>query len=52
MSRRRNRGPTGTPERWISHAESDLALIHLSDGHPEVHPELRGFHAQQAAEKR
>ncbi|MGH8886723.1 MAG: hypothetical protein ACRDYX_16430 [Egibacteraceae bacterium] len=24
MSRRRNRGPTGTPERWISHAESDL----------------------------
>ncbi len=41
----------GSPEEWLSHAESDLRVAYLTSKDLEV---IRGqvcFHAQQAAEK-
>jgi len=41
----------GSPEEWLSHAESDLKLASLASKDPQI---IRGqvcFHAQQAAEK-
>jgi HEPN domain-containing protein len=48
--RNSNRVP-GSPEEWLSHAESDLRLARMASKDPQI---VRGqvcFHAQQAAEK-
>ena len=43
--------PTGSPEQWLRHAESDLALGRMGRENPDVLPEQVCFHAQQAIEK-
>jgi HEPN domain-containing protein len=41
----------GSPDEWLTHAESDLHLARLAKDHTEILPEQVCFHAQQAAEK-
>ena len=41
----------GTPEQWLEHAKSDLALAEIAPIPPGVLLESLCFHAQQAAEK-
>lgn len=41
----------GTPEDWLRHARSDLALARAVEDNPDVLPNQTAFHAQQAAEK-
>jgi HEPN domain-containing protein len=41
----------GTPEDWLRHARSDLAVARAVETNPEVLPNQTAFHAQQAAEK-
>jgi len=41
----------GSPEEWMSHAESDLRLARLAAGDKTIRREQVCFHAQQAAEK-
>jgi HEPN domain-containing protein len=41
----------GTPEDWLRHAMSDLALARQAENNPDVLPNQTAFHAQQAAEK-
>lgn len=40
----------GSPASWLRHARSDIAIARAAAG-PDVLPETRCFHAQQAAEK-
>lgn len=51
MSARKATWPPGTPQDWLRHAESDLALAHLALEREEILAEQVCFHAQQAAEK-
>ena len=44
-------GILSTPEEWMKHAESDLALAQLARDNATVLPQQICFHAQQAAEK-
>jgi HEPN domain len=51
MNPQNSRRIPGSPEEWLSHAQSDLRLAHLGFKDPQI---IRGqvcFHAQQAAEK-
>jgi HEPN domain-containing protein len=51
MNPQNNRRIPGSPEEWLSHAESDLKLASLASKDSQI---IRGqvcFHAQQAAEK-
>lgn len=41
----------GSPDEWMSHAESDLRLARLAAADDSILPEQVCFHAQQAAEK-
>ena len=41
----------GTPEDWLRHAKSDLAVARDVEANPDVLPNQTAFHAQQAAEK-
>ena len=41
----------GSPQEWLKHAASDLALARLGLESADVLPELVCFHAQQAVEK-
>ena len=41
----------GSPQDWLRHAESDLALANLALEREEILVEQVCFHAQQAAEK-
>jgi HEPN domain-containing protein len=41
----------GTPEDWLRHALSDLALARQAENSPDVLPNQTAFHAQQAAAK-
>ncbi len=41
----------GSPQDWITHAESDLGLAFLGQKHTRILPSQICFHAQQAAEK-
>jgi HEPN domain-containing protein len=41
----------GTPEDWLRHAKSDLAVARDIENNPDVLPNQTAFHAQQAAEK-
>jgi HEPN domain-containing protein len=41
----------GTPEDWLRHAKSDLAVARDIASNPDVLPSQTAFHAQQAAEK-
>jgi HEPN domain-containing protein len=41
----------GSPEEWLSHAESDLKLALLAANYPQIIAGQVCFHAQQAAEK-
>ena len=50
MSGLNNPSP-GTPEDWLRHARSDLAVARDIENNPEVLPNQTAFHAQQAAEK-
>ena len=43
--------PSGLPENWLAHAESDLNLARVAQDRKEILPEQACFHAQQAAEK-
>ena len=43
--------PPGSPQEWLAHALSDLALARLGINSGEVLPEQVCFHAQQAVEK-
>ena len=45
------RPTTGTPEDWLRHAKSDLAVARDIEDNPDVLPNQTAFHAQQAAEK-
>jgi HEPN domain-containing protein len=51
MSARKTRLPPGSPQDWLRHAESDLALANLALEREEILVEQVCFHAQQAAEK-
>jgi HEPN domain-containing protein len=42
---------TGSPEDWLRHAKSDLAVAQNIENNPDVLPNQTAFHAQQAAEK-
>jgi HEPN domain-containing protein len=42
---------SGSPAEWLLHANSDLSLARLAQGHAEILPELICFHTQQAVEK-
>ena len=42
---------TGTPEDWLRHAKSDLAVAQDIEKNPDVLPNQTAFHAQQAAER-
>jgi HEPN domain-containing protein len=42
---------TGTPEDWLRHAKSDLAVAQSIENNSDVLPNQTAFHAQQAAEK-
>ena len=51
MNPQNSRRIPGSPEEWLSHAESDLKLARLASKDPQI---IRGqvcFHAQRAAEK-
>lgn len=50
MSSPTNPAP-GTPEDWLRHAKSDLAVARDIENNPDVLPNQTAFHAQQAAEK-
>jgi HEPN domain-containing protein len=50
MSSLTNPSP-GTPDDWLSHAKSDLAVARDIEDNPDVLPNQTAFHAQQAAEK-
>ena len=50
MSSATNPSP-GTPEDWLRHAKSDLAVARGIQNDPDVLPNQTVFHAQQAAEK-
>ena len=41
----------GTPEDWLRHAKSDLAVAREVQDNPDVLPNQTTFHTQQAAEK-
>ena len=45
------RPTTGTPEDWLRHAKSDLAVAQSIENNSDVLPNQTAFHAQQAAEK-
>src|ERR1035441_555913 len=45
------RPTTGTPEYWLRHAKSDLAVAQSIENNSDVLPNQTAFHAQQAAEK-
>jgi HEPN domain-containing protein len=45
------RPTTGTPEDWLRHAKSDLAVARDVENNPDVLPNQTAFHSQQAAEK-
>lgn len=51
MKRRRKKSLPGSPQEWLNHAISDLALAHLGDQSDDVLPGQVCFHAQQAVEK-
>lgn len=51
MKGRRKKLPPGSPQQWLNHAMSDLALAHLGQNSKDVLPEQICFHAQQAVEK-
>lgn len=51
MIRRRKKFLPGSPEEWLNHAMSDLALARLGVEADDVLPEQVCFHAQQAVEK-
>ena len=51
MSALKTRLPPGSPQDWLRHAESDLALANLALEREEILSEQVCFHAQQAAEK-
>ena len=51
MKKRRKKFPPGSPQEWLDHAISDLALARLGLEANEVLPEQVCFHAQQAVEK-
>jgi HEPN domain-containing protein len=50
MSSPTNPAP-GTPEDWLRHAKSELAVARDIESNPDVLPNQTAFHAQQAAEK-
>lgn len=41
----------GSPQEWLNHAASDLALANLGAGAEDVLPEQICFHCQQTVEK-
>jgi HEPN domain-containing protein len=41
----------GSPQDWLRHAKSDLALATHVENDVDVLPNQKAFHAQQAAEK-
>ena len=43
--------PSGSPQDWLAHAESDLNLARIAQAQKDVLPEQACFHAQQTAEK-
>ena len=45
------RPTTGTPEDWLRHAKSDLAVAQSIENNSDVLPNQTAFHAQQVAEK-
>jgi HEPN domain-containing protein len=51
MSAHKTNRPPGSPQDWLRHAESDLALASLALERQEILTEQVCFHAQQAAEK-
>ena len=51
MTPPRKHGPPGSPQDWLTHAESDLNLARIVRERKDVLPEQACFHAQQAAEK-
>ena len=51
MSPPPERVPPGTPDEWLRHGQSDLALARLGRGSGDILPGQICFHAQQAAEK-
>lgn len=51
MNARKTDFPPGSPQDWLRHAESDLALANLALEREEILAEQVCFHAQQAAEK-
>jgi HEPN domain-containing protein len=51
MKGRRKKLPPGSPQQWLNHAISDLALARLGLNSKDVLPEQICFHAQQAVEK-
>ena len=51
MSARKTSLPPGSPQDWLRHAESDLALAKLALEREEILTEQVCFHAPQAAEK-
>jgi HEPN domain-containing protein len=51
MSADRQENATGSPQEWLRHAQSDLALGKVGRESDEVLPEQICFHAQQAIEK-
>jgi HEPN domain-containing protein len=51
MKKPPNKSLPGSPQEWLNHAKSDLALARLGTTAEDVLPELICFHAQQAVEK-
>ncbi len=51
MSADKQNIPAGSPEQWLRHAESDLALGRLGRESPDVLPEQVRFNTQHAIEK-
>ncbi len=51
MNQRNHKRIPGSPEEWLSHAESDLRLALLAAKDRQILPGQVCFHAQQAAEK-
>jgi len=51
MSARKTSLPPGSPQAWLRHAESDLALANLALEREEILVEQVCFHAQQGVDR-
>jgi hypothetical protein len=51
MKQKNHKRVPGSPEEWLSHAESDLRLARLAANDPQIIPGQVCFHAQQAEGK-